>query len=286
MKTAMEASRRKTASTHICACREKPTGPTTRRKSTLRRTPLFVSLFFLALCMSWDGAAGDIVRIAMPETESGSSSVPAAEESFKLLPTKALQSSSPEPAKHHLDLTIQKIVSRLTSQEMDEVNMHDSVVNSVPKVSPNSKHSAFQSPTTRTRDPALATRIVTIPMSAVPPRLQKPGSSKGMPPRMRIVEIDRSQRSPLSNIFRRGLHGSGKEEPKVSKKTVTVDLHGGIIGVGEYYSIIELGKKKIRVQVDTGSSTLAGKTYPTLTIANISCSFLPRVETRRSSLKC
>lgn len=37
----------------------------------------------------------------------------------------------------------------------------------------------------------------------------------------------------------------------------TVDLHGGIVGVGEYFSVIEIGGKKIRVQVDTGSSTLA-----------------------------
>jgi hypothetical protein len=37
----------------------------------------------------------------------------------------------------------------------------------------------------------------------------------------------------------------------------TVDLLGGITRVGEYYTRIEIGGQKVRVQVDTGSSTLA-----------------------------
>lgn len=37
----------------------------------------------------------------------------------------------------------------------------------------------------------------------------------------------------------------------------TVDMLGGITRVGEYYTRIDLGGQKVRVQIDTGSSTLA-----------------------------
>lgn len=241
--------------------------------------PHLAPLFFIAFGLCWVGTvaaaaaenvkiasgatASDHVKIALPETESGHSPSHSGE-MFNLEPVKVMQAKIPEPGKHHLDVTAQKIVSRLTSQEMDEINWLDSVL-AGPKVSisdsaPGSEASSLRSPITR--DPALAARIVTIPMSVVPPRLQAPGSSKGMPPKMRIVEIHHSRVSKLNIIFRRGLHHSGKDATKVSKKTFSVDLHGGIIGVGEYYSVIELGSKKIRVQVDTGSSTLAGTIYP------------------------
>lgn len=152
-------------------------------------------------------ASADRVRIIMPETESGSISVPLVGKSFKIMPGKVLQKESVGKANHHLESTIQKILSRLTSQEMDEVNWLD-------KNSGDSSQKRLVSGSASTavadhlHDPALATRIITIPMSAVPPRLQQPGSSKGMPPKMRIVEIDRSQRYLPNTVFRRGLHES------------------------------------------------------------------------------
>jgi hypothetical protein len=121
--------------------------------------------------------------------------------------------------------------------------------------------------------PAIA-RIITIPMSPVPPRAQIPGSSQGMPTRVRIVEIDKRRGNLWHRIFRRGIRSTapilfksrqlpddsnlnGDFSGAFNKQVYSVDLQGGIVGVGEYYSIIELGGKSIRVQVDTGSSTLA-----------------------------
>lgn len=94
-------------------------------------------------------------------------------------------------------------------------------------------------------------------MIAVPPRDQVPGSSKGLPYNVRVVQAHR-ERSLLARMFRRRLFsdaGSGQKDDE--GKIFSVDLHGGIVGVGEYFSVIELGGKKIRVQIDTGSSTLA-----------------------------
>lgn len=153
---------------------------------------------------------------------------------------------------HHVDLTEQRIVSRLTSQEMDEKYWLDSSA-----LPPQKLHDLFvNQDDVKGGNPVIpdGTRIITIPMSAVPPRLQSPGSSRGMPPTIRIVEIDHSQRTFFQKVFRRALHSETAPKAKI----FSVDLHGGIIGVGEYYSVIELGNKRIRVQVDTGSSTLAG----------------------------
>ena len=88
--------------------------------------------------------------------------------------------------------------------------------------------------------------IVSIPLKAIPPREQKyPKSPKGMPYRLRLIDTTTSHRS---SFIRRllGLHS-----------VYEVELLGGIIGVGEYYTEIWLGDYQLRVQVDTGSSTLA-----------------------------
>lgn len=191
----------------------------------------------------------DAVHISVMGPESGK--MPVLEDtkrgSFLNKPVKKRE------GKHHVDSTIQKIVSRLTSQEMDEKYWLDS------SSQPERPHQVLVGghPGTMSNFHLHRhTKIVTIPMSAVRPRVQSPGSSRGMPPRMRIVEIDHSQRTMLQRIFRRAIHGAD-DSPK--KKIFSVDLYGGIIGVGEYYSLIELGNKRIRVQVDTGSSTLAGR---------------------------
>lgn len=100
-------------------------------------------------------------------------------------------------------------------------------------------------------------------MIAVPPRDRLPGSTKGLPYKVRIIERPRRKASRFS-FFRRNLFSaqgrsstSSGEEERSKPVSYTVDLHGGIVGVGEYFSVIEIGGKKIRVQVDTGSSTLA-----------------------------
>lgn len=95
--------------------------------------------------------------------------------------------------------------------------------------------------------------MITVPIIAVPPRDLIAGSTKGMPYRVRIVDVVRRKSSITSWIKRHLLALDYNHE----MKTHTVDLHGGIVGVGEYFSIIEIGGKHIRVQIDTGSSTLA-----------------------------
>lgn len=95
--------------------------------------------------------------------------------------------------------------------------------------------------------------VITVPMIAVSPRDLVPGSTKGMPYKVRILHANRRRFRFVHWIRRKLLAAETNLEPKV----YTVDLHGGIVGVGEYFSIIEIGGKNIRVQIDTGSSTLA-----------------------------
>ena len=96
-------------------------------------------------------------------------------------------------------------------------------------------------------DDEVSAPVITLPMIVVPPRDQVPGSTKGMPYKVRVVHPHRKKR--FSRFLTR----------RLSSERVghMVDLHGGIVGVGEYFSVIEIGGKKIRVQIDTGSSTLA-----------------------------
>ena len=95
--------------------------------------------------------------------------------------------------------------------------------------------------------PKCACDIVTVPIQAVPPRPQHAQSPQGMPYHLRLIEIS----SPP--YFRRLLHLS----PNPIIRRYDVELLGGIIGVGEYYAEIRIGGRPVRVQIDTGSSTLA-----------------------------
>lgn len=112
-----------------------------------------------------------------------------------------------------------------------------------------------------------------IRMIALPPRDLVPGSTKGMPYKVRILHTHRRRgdddddqsdndgllgesysKSGLMQWVRRKLLSF---ESLARRQIYNVDLHGGIVGVGEYFSFIEIGGKSIRVQIDTGSSTLA-----------------------------
>lgn len=64
---------------------------------------------------------------------------------------------------------------------------------------------------------------------------------------MRFTPLDRPWRS------QRGQPGP----MKVVERYNSVDLLGGISRIGEYYTKILVGGQPVRVQVDTGSSTLA-----------------------------
>ncbi|KAI0566260.1 Aspartic peptidase [Gracilaria domingensis] len=81
----------------------------------------------------------------------------------------------------------------------------------------------------------IAAQRVSLPLQVSPPRKLAAPSSRAVPHQLRLLEP--------------GL-------PNVSRP-VSVDLLGGITAVGEYYTRILVGGQPIRVQIDTGSSTLA-----------------------------
>lgn len=60
-----------------------------------------------------------------------------------------------------------------------------------------------------------------------------------------------------SETNHRGLPKTVHLFSSTSSRPVSVDLLGGITSVGEYYTRIKIGGQSVRVQVDTGSSTLA-----------------------------
>lgn len=111
----------------------------------------------------------------------------------------------------------------------------------------------FKSSLTNPTEDDITPPVITVPMIAVPPRDLIPGSTKGMPYKVRILHAYR-RRFHFVHWIRRKLLSS---DLVIDRKIHTVNLHGGIVGVGEYFSIIEIGGKSIRVQIDTGSSTLA-----------------------------
>lgn len=99
--------------------------------------------------------------------------------------------------------------------------------------------------------------VLSLPMSASTPRPLLPGSRKGVPYRVRVIDSSsRLRRALRRTLLAAGAGGATASEWSSVGQTV-VDLHGGIVGVGEYYTIVQLGGKAMRVQVDTGSATLA-----------------------------
>lgn len=87
-----------------------------------------------------------------------------------------------------------------------------------------------------------------------PPRAAQPGSHRGFPG---VVSVHAFV--PPDTLSARVRQVLRLETPamEVVDKNHVVDLLGGISKVGEYYTQIFLGGQPVRVQVDTGSSTMA-----------------------------
>lgn len=107
---------------------------------------------------------------------------------------------------------------------------------------------------------------ITAELEMRPPRLMELHSARGFPARVHLFEPVRSPASRrwtamTSWLWRQQADDAGDvvdaDELPFSMRVVTVDLLGGITKVGEYYTRITVGGQAIRVQVDTGSSTLA-----------------------------
>lgn len=90
------------------------------------------------------------------------------------------------------------------------------------------------------------------------PRSRHSNSSRGFPSVVRLVEFDKD---PLSSRFpkltrflvRNGL----RRRMPVTTRFHNVQLYGGMVAVGEYYARVKIGGQTLRVQIDTGSATLA-----------------------------
>lgn len=103
-----------------------------------------------------------------------------------------------------------------------------------------------------------------------PPRLVRKPSPQGFHSHVELFE--RSSASPKANQYLLMLkelilhrvrstkltsNSDFNHDVKFSSRIVAVDLLGGITRTGEYYTRIFIGNQPLRVQVDTGSSTLA-----------------------------
>lgn len=90
------------------------------------------------------------------------------------------------------------------------------------------------------------------------PRSRNSTSSRGFPAVVRLVE---QERDPLSKRFPRLtrflVRNQLREEMPVTSRFHNVQLYGGMVAVGEYYAKVKLGGQTLRVQIDTGSATLA-----------------------------
>lgn len=99
-----------------------------------------------------------------------------------------------------------------------------------------------------------------LPLGAGAPRPARPGSSRGFPAVVRIHE------RVVGAMKTAGAAGSavaddGDMLPETTARWTSrleaVNLKGGIVAVGEYYAEVQLGGQMVRVQIDTGSTTLA-----------------------------
>lgn len=109
---------------------------------------------------------------------------------------------------------------------------------------------------------AKGSSIISAPLERQPPRRMRKRSSRGFPSHVRIFErpptrtkFVRILRSFANKLGSSNFQIAGNE--KFSSRTVAIDLLGGITRIGEYYARIYIGNQPIRVQIDTGSSTLA-----------------------------
>lgn len=96
-----------------------------------------------------------------------------------------------------------------------------------------------------------APHVIHAPLEARQPRPLRPGSSKGFHPILHLHDPT----PPPQNQLQAALH---RILPRVVRKHYhSVPLYGGMVAVGEYYARIQLGGQTVRVQIDTGSATLA-----------------------------
>lgn len=103
-----------------------------------------------------------------------------------------------------------------------------------------------------TSQPSIA-KLISAPLEIRPPRAMVPGSARGF---HRFVVLHNPLPVPknqLHALIRRLFVSRNHETTKYHR----VDLYGGMVAVGEYYARVKIGGQTLRVQIDTGSATLA-----------------------------
>lgn len=99
-----------------------------------------------------------------------------------------------------------------------------------------------------------------LPLGARGPRPARPGSSRGFPAVVRIHERVGGAATTAAAAVDAAADG-GDVLPGTAARWTSrleaVELKGGIVAVGEYYAEVQLGGQTVRVQIDTGSTTLA-----------------------------
>lgn len=96
----------------------------------------------------------------------------------------------------------------------------------------------------------LKANLIVADLEVQHPRRSSPNSRHGFP---KTVHLFTPEKSLIPTFVSRHLG----RKISFSSRAVSVDLLGGITKVGEYYTRITVGGQHVRVQVDTGSSTLA-----------------------------
>lgn len=95
-------------------------------------------------------------------------------------------------------------------------------------------------------------RLSSMEITMRPPKAAQPDETKGFPSIVSVHDFDYKQSASfLPRVLRR------KTQVRMAERFHVVDLLGGITRVGEYYTQIFVGGQAVRVQIDTGSSTLA-----------------------------
>lgn len=101
---------------------------------------------------------------------------------------------------------------------------------------------------------AQSTSSISLTLEARQPVPLLPNSTRGFPQHLRFVHPQRYQSYVLN----------ANKTVKVRRNRLrwvsryhNVQLYGGMVAVGEYYAKVQIGGQTIRVQIDTGSATLA-----------------------------
>ncbi|PXF48559.1 Gastricsin [Gracilariopsis chorda] len=95
-----------------------------------------------------------------------------------------------------------------------------------------------------------AARSVSLTLEKRQPKPLLPNSTRGFPQHLQIHSLE--PYNPTGSIA-----DSRSSRLRWTSRYHNVQLYGGLVAVGEYYAKVKIGGQTLRVQIDTGSATLA-----------------------------